>query len=118
MAVRTAGGSVIYDPDLISDDPQIRRLDYALKRVGDEVLRALDRFPSFNSPHEGKAVIEEELEELWEHCRANTGRSPEAIQEAVQVAAMAVRYVLDLSERRAREPEAVSPEKEKRSSVA
>jgi len=90
----------VYDPDLIADDPQIRRLDYALKRVGNEVLRAIDRFPAMNSPHEGKAVIEEELDELWEHCRANTGRSPEAITEAIQIAAMAVRYVLDLSESR------------------
>lgn len=96
----------VYDPDLISDDPKIRQLDWTLKRVGNEVLRALDRFPAFNSPHEGKAVIEEELEELWEHCRANTGRSPEAMKEAIQVAAMAVRYVLDL----ASAPPAVSPE--------
>jgi hypothetical protein len=88
----------VYDPDLIADDPQIRRLDYVLKRVGNETLRALDRWPAMNSPHEGKAVIEEELEELWEHCRANTGRSPEAMAEAIQIAAMAVRYVLDLSE--------------------
>lgn len=87
-----------YDPDLISDDPQIRAIDYALRLVGDELLRAFDKFPAFNSPHEGKAVIEEELEELWDHCKANTGRSREARQEAIQVAAMAVRYFIDLRE--------------------
>jgi hypothetical protein len=87
----------VYDPDLISDDPQIRKLDWTLKRVGNEVLRALDKFEAFNSPHEGYAVIKEELEELWDEAKANQGRSPEAMQEAIQVAAMAVRYVLDLS---------------------
>lgn len=86
----------VYDPDLISDDPQIRKLDYTLKKVGDEVLRALDKFPAFNSPHEGYAVIKEELEELWDEAKANRGREPEAMDEAIQVAAMAVRYVLDL----------------------
>jgi hypothetical protein len=66
--------------------------------VGYELLRAIDKFPSINSPHEGKAVIEEELDELWTHVKANTGRSPEARREAIQTAAMALRYALDLCE--------------------
>ena len=89
----------VYDPDLISDDPQIRQIDWTLKRVGNELMIAMERWPAFNSPHEGKAVIEEELDELWEHCKANTGRSSEAMKEAIQVAAMACRYVIDLAER-------------------
>ena len=88
----------VYDPDLISDDPMIRRIDYLLKRVGDELLRATHRFPPIASPHEGKAVIEEELEELWEEIKANRGRGAQAHLEAKQVAAMAVRYMLDLIE--------------------
>lgn len=88
----------VYDPDLISDDPRIHRLDYLLKTIGDEVLRAMDRFAPFNSPHEGYAVIKEELDELWEECRANRGRSADAHAEAKQIAAMAVRYMLDLGE--------------------
>lgn len=67
-----------------------------LREVDEELSNAISRFPAFNSPHEGKAVIEEELDELWEHVKANTGRSKEARQEALQVAAMALRYVLDL----------------------
>lgn len=61
-----------------------------------ELERAIGRFPSFNSPHEGKAVIEEELDELWQHVKENTGRTVEARTEAIQVAAMALRYVHDL----------------------
>ncbi len=65
-------------------------------RVEDELFEAVRQFPPFNSPHEGYAVIREELEELWEHAKSNTGLSPEALQEAIQVATMAVRYFIDL----------------------
>jgi len=65
--------------------------------AGLECQRAMDRFHPFASPHEGWAVIREELDELWEHVRANTGRSPEARKEAIQIAAMALRYAHDLT---------------------
>jgi hypothetical protein len=68
-----------------------------LQLVAVELDRALDRFPTLNGPHEGKAVIEEELDELWEHVKANTGRTMAARREAIQVAAMALRYVLDVT---------------------
>jgi hypothetical protein len=70
----------------------------ALSLVADELAVALERFPSFNSAHEGWAVIVEEVSELQEHVFRNTGRSPEAMAEAVQVAAMAIRYIYDLSD--------------------
>ena len=73
-------------------------IDAILWEVKSELNRALDRFPSINSPHEGKAVIEEELEELWEYVKANRGRHPAAREGAIQVAAMAVWYVFDLCE--------------------
>lgn len=63
--------------------------------VDDELRRAMTRFAPFNSPHEGWAVIREELDELWEHVKANTGKGPEARTEAIQIAAMALRYALD-----------------------
>ncbi|MEP1612677.1 MAG: hypothetical protein ABJL72_12245 [Roseobacter sp.] len=59
-----------------------------------EVLRADEKHPPYNGPHEGWAVILEELDELWEHVRADTGRSDKARKEAIQVAATAMRYVL------------------------
>jgi hypothetical protein len=68
-----------------------------LSAVRHELTGALWKFPSFNSPHEGWAVIREELDELWEHVKANEGHTAEAQQEALQIAAMACRYVLDLT---------------------
>ena len=51
-----------------------------------------------HSPHEAHSVIREELDELWEHVRADTGRSAEARREAVQIAATAIRYAAHLCE--------------------
>jgi hypothetical protein len=65
--------------------------------VVDEVAVATGKFAPFNSPHEGWAVIKEELDELWEHVRGDTGRSPEARKEAIQTAAMALRYAIDFA---------------------
>lgn len=70
-------------------------IELACGEVAQEVQVAFGKFPPFNSPHEGWAVIKEELDELWEHVKANDGRSSEARYEAIQVAAMAVRYVID-----------------------
>lgn len=72
-------------------------LDHVLSELREEVGRARARHAPMNSPHEGWAVIREELDpELWEHVCGDTGRSPEARKEALQVAAMGVRYILDL----------------------
>lgn len=64
--------------------------------VFEEVLRAQAVHGPMNSAHEGHSVIREEFDELWEHVRADTGRSPEARKEAIQLAAMAIRYVYDV----------------------
>ncbi len=70
-------------------------LDDALAAVRAEVIRATKKHKrGFNSPHEGWAVIWEELDELWDEVRADRPRR--ARKEAVQVGAMAVRYLLDL----------------------
>lgn len=85
----------VYDPDLVSDDPLLARIDAICREVGNELLVATERFPPFNSPHEGYAVILEELDELWERVKANEGRGPQAHSEAKQLAAMAMRYMLE-----------------------
>lgn len=51
-----------------------------------------------NSPHEGYAVILEELDELWEHVKKDAGRTPDAMTEALHVAVTGIRYVLDNEE--------------------
>ena len=69
----------------------------ACEAIRREALRAITLFPAFNSGHEGKAVIEEELDELWEEVKANAlGTSPAMAREAVQLGAMAVRFLADV----------------------
>lgn len=58
----------------------------------------MSRHEPLHSPHEGHSVIREELDELWEHVRADTGRSAEARREAVQIATTAIRYAAQLCE--------------------
>jgi hypothetical protein len=72
-------------------------LEKVLNELRQEVADARSLHAPMNSPHEGWAVIREELDpELWEHVCGDTGRSPEARKEALQIAAMGVRYILDL----------------------
>lgn len=74
-----------------------------LLRLGDEALveleRAMQSFPPFHSAHEGYAVILEEVDELWEEVKGHTGptRTANMRKEAIQVAAMALRFVHDVT---------------------
>jgi hypothetical protein len=82
----------------VKDSTFSPRVEWLLDGAGHELSRALERFDSFNSPHEGWAVIREELDELWDHVKANTGQGLDAHDEAMQIAAMALRYAHDLAE--------------------
>jgi hypothetical protein len=81
----------------ISQEEAIRRLDSVLENVKSEVLRAINRHGGFASAHEGHSVIREELEELWDEVKANCGYDPNAMNEALQVAAMGVKYIIFLA---------------------
>lgn len=72
------------------------RIDRALLKLKGELFAAMSKHRGMHSPHEGHSVIREELDELWEHVRADTGDTDEARKEAMQVAAMGLRYALDL----------------------
>jgi hypothetical protein len=50
----------------------------------------------FNSTHEGFAVLKEEVDELWDEVKKN-GSKERLRAEAVQVAAMAVRFIQELT---------------------
>jgi hypothetical protein len=98
----------------------------SVENIINDVLKELERSEkehgNFNSPHEGYAVILEELDELWENVKLNpknielTETSPELTfvdieneiqykeaqewkrinmmrEEAVQVAAMAIKFI-------------------------
>lgn len=66
--------------------------------VLEEVRMAKENWPPFNSAHEGFAVLLEEVEELKTHVWTNQKRRDlEAMRrEAMQVAAMAVRFMTDV----------------------
>ena len=71
---------------------------HVLRAVDAEISRAAQSYPSFHSQHEGYAVLKEESDELWDRIKASKGLKSDGVTavEAVQVAAMAVRFVLDL----------------------
>ena len=77
-------------------DARAAQVDLVLTDAKAALIKALGKHAAMNSPHEGWSVILEELEELREHVRGDTGRSADARKEALQVAAMWLRYALDL----------------------
>ena len=64
-----------------------------------EVYRAIEKFPPFNSAHEGWAVLMEEVDELWEEVKKNKNVRDKVKMrtEAIQCAAMAIRFVMDVN---------------------
>lgn len=69
-----------------------------LAAVQTEVEQAGAKWPPMNSAHEGYAVLLEEVDELWTHVKTNQkARDLDAMRkEAIQVAAMAVRFAYDI----------------------
>lgn len=65
--------------------------------IDDEIHRAKTKFKeNFNSTHEGFSVLKEEVDELWDEVKAN-GSKERLRAEAVQVAAMAIRFIKELT---------------------
>lgn len=72
--------------------------------VAHELSRASAKFAPMNSAHEGYGVIAEEFDELWDEVKAKTANTDRSGQrdvaamrkEAIQVAAMAIRFVMDV----------------------
>lgn len=63
-----------------------------------EASSASMNWPKFNSAHEGFAVLKEEVDELWDQVKINQKkRDIEKMRsEAIQVAAMAIRFAADV----------------------
>jgi hypothetical protein len=73
--------------------------DAVVSAASDELVRATSiHTRKFNSAHEGYAVILEELDELWDEVKKNgSQRDVQKMRdEAIQVAAMAMRFVVDV----------------------
>jgi NTP pyrophosphatase (non-canonical NTP hydrolase) len=68
-----------------------------LTAVKNEFERASGMYAPFNSAHEGYAVLLEEVEELWDEVKKSPKKRDLAKmkEEAIQVAAMALRFLHD-----------------------
>ena len=75
-------------------------VDTILADVKAEYESACSKFPSFHTPHEGYAVLLEEVDELWDCIKLNQhknqNRDARICEEAIQVAAMAIRLIHDV----------------------
>ena len=85
---------------MIQDPRKPFQTAIALREVTEELARAQRAFPEFHSAHEGYAVLLEEVEELKAHVFTNQKKRDDTAmrQEAIQVAAMAIRFLTDLCE--------------------
>lgn len=76
----------------------ILAMDQCLAETRSELKAAFDKFPKFNSAHEAWAVLREEVDELWDEVKKNpkTRNKEKMYNEAKQVAAMAIRFMVDV----------------------
>jgi hypothetical protein len=72
-------------------------MNATLDDVEQELDGAKRKFPPIHSLHEGYAVILEELDEFWEEAKQKTTNKDRLRAELIQVAAMAVRTIEDLT---------------------
>ncbi len=61
-----------------------------------EMNRATTYHSGMNSAHEGYAVILEEMDELWDEIKKNPHNPKLMRKEAIHVATMAIRFVMDV----------------------
>jgi len=66
----------------------------ALNLIAEEYYKASRKFNKFNSAHEGYAVLLEEVDELWVEIKNNN--SILFAPEAIQIGAMALRFLVDI----------------------
>jgi uncharacterized protein CbrC (UPF0167 family) len=66
------------------------------KEIEAELVKARAKHAAMNSAHEGYAVILEELDELWDEIKAQVQDKAKMRKEAIQVAAMAARFIQDV----------------------
>lgn len=81
------------------------KLTRITNEVTDEVTRAIILHPSQHSLHEAYGVILEEVDEFWDEVKKNPtkhwDRGVKAREELVQIAAMAIRAIYDVSDKEA-----------------
>lgn len=75
------------------NDPELQEI---AELVVAELARARARYAPMASAHEGWAVIYEEVDELWDEVKLRNPSPLRLGREAVQVAAMAMRFLIDV----------------------
>lgn len=74
-------------------DQEVADITY---EVFEEALHAIDKYPSFVGPEKALRVLRQKFVELWLEGQRDCGFTSSARKRAIQVAVVAVRYVLDL----------------------
>ncbi len=85
-------------PDLRYHDAILEVVD-ELKMLKAKVDDPNHPFADLHSPHHGYALLLEEMDELWDEVKKkNIARNPWAMrEEAMQIAALAIRFMVDLT---------------------
>lgn len=92
-------GTGIKEPDKsVWDKIWEESVETILEEVKKEYFQARTKFESFNTYHEGYAILLEELDELWEEIKKKDSEFDltKIRKEAIQVSAMALAIVADL----------------------
>jgi NTP pyrophosphatase (non-canonical NTP hydrolase) len=70
----------------------------SLQQIEQEYIKCSEKFPLFNTPHEGYAVLLEEVDELWDAVKIV--KYPVSVhdiermkKEVIQIGAMAVKFI-------------------------
>lgn len=75
-----------------------QKVDKALEEVYNEIARAKAKHPGdMHNFHEGYAILLEEVDELWDEVKKSKHDKAKIKEEAIQVAAMALRIVTELT---------------------
>lgn len=73
---------------------QLDLFESVIDQVEEEIISASNKFGAFPTAMHGYAVILEELDEMWDEVKAKN--IPRAREEAIQVAAMAIQFLIDI----------------------
>lgn len=93
----TFGGTdVMYHAKGIEERPTQATIISQATIIMEEYVRARQKFAPMRGPHEGYAVILEELDEMWDAIKSND--IPHARKECLQVAAMCLAFLLEVKD--------------------